>query len=33
MIVSAHEKVEWTQVDGLIDTERGAGGFGHTGHK
>jgi dUTP pyrophosphatase len=33
MIVSAHEKVEWTQVDELIDTERGAGGFGHTGHK
>ncbi len=31
MIVSAHEKAEWVQVDTLIPTERGAGGFGHTG--
>lgn len=33
MIVSAHEKVDWVQVDDLQETERGAGGFGHTGHK
>lgn len=33
MIISAHEKAEWVQVDALIPTERGAGGFGHTGIK
>ena len=31
MIISAHEKAEWVQVDILEDSERGAGGFGHTG--
>jgi len=31
MIISAHEQAEWTEVDELIATERGAGGFGHTG--
>jgi dUTP pyrophosphatase len=31
MIIAAHEKVEWSEVDELFDTERGAGGFGHTG--
>jgi dUTP pyrophosphatase len=31
MIVSKHETVEWHQVDNLVDTVRGAGGFGHTG--
>ncbi|MGN0214233.1 MAG: dUTP diphosphatase [Muribaculaceae bacterium] len=33
MIVSRYSKVEWNQVEVLGDTERGAGGFGHTGVK
>src|SRR5512138_1881611 len=33
MIISSHEKAEWMEVDELVDTERGAGGFGHTGTK
>jgi dUTP pyrophosphatase len=33
MIISRHEKAEWSLVDELVDTERGAGGFGHTGVK
>ncbi len=32
MIVAKHEKVEWENVEILEETERGAGGFGHTGH-
>lgn len=31
MIISKHEKAEWMAVESLNDTERGAGGFGHTG--
>ena len=31
MVVSKHERVKWEQVDKLSDTERGAGGLGHTG--
>ena len=31
MIIAAHEKADWIQVDELQETERGAGGFGHTG--
>ena len=31
MIVAQHERVEWQQTDSLEETERGAGGFGHTG--
>jgi dUTP pyrophosphatase len=31
LIVSAHEKAEWEQVEVLMETNRGAGGFGHTG--
>lgn len=33
MVIAAHEKAEWVQVDSLEDSERGAGGFGHTGNK
>ncbi len=33
MIIAAHEKAEWLKVDVLEETERGAGGFGHTGTK
>lgn len=31
MIISKHERVNWSLVAELSDTERGAGGFGHTG--
>jgi dUTP pyrophosphatase len=31
MVIAAHEKVEWDLVEELEETERGAGGFGHTG--
>lgn len=33
MIISSHEQAEWEQVKDLEITERGAGGFGHTGIK
>lgn len=33
MVVTRYDRVEWEQVDSLDDTERGAGGFGHTGVK
>lgn len=33
MIISRHEQVEWSLVDQLSDSERGAGGFGHSGVK
>jgi len=33
MIISSHETVEWNLVEELEETERGAGGFGHTGEK
>ncbi|MDR1135669.1 MAG: dUTP diphosphatase [Clostridiales Family XIII bacterium] len=31
MVISAYVKAEWTPVDELAETERGEGGFGHTG--
>ena len=31
MVVSKHENVEWNEVLFLSETERGEGGFGHTG--
>jgi len=31
VIVARHERVEWELVEQLMETERGAGGFGHTG--
>jgi dUTP pyrophosphatase len=31
MIIAAHETVQWSLVQELEETERGAGGFGHTG--
>lgn len=31
MVIARHEKVEWEPVEVLDETERGAGGFGHTG--
>ena len=31
MVIARHEQVTWEEVEVLDDTERGAGGFGHTG--
>ena len=31
MIIARHEQAEWIQVETLDETERGAGGFGHSG--
>jgi dUTP pyrophosphatase len=33
MIITRHEQAEWIEVEVLKETERGAGGFGHTGVK
>ncbi len=33
MVVARHEQVDFVLVDELDDTERGAGGYGHTGRK
>ena len=31
MVIARHEQAEWEECDSLDSTERGAGGFGHTG--
>ncbi|MBQ6800409.1 MAG: dUTP diphosphatase, partial [Bacteroidaceae bacterium] len=31
MVIARHEQVEWQPVEVLEDTERGSGGFGHSG--
>ena len=31
MVIARYEQAEWQEVDVLDETERGAGGFGHTG--
>lgn len=31
MIISKHESIEWEEVEDLNETDRGTGGFGHTG--
>jgi dUTP pyrophosphatase len=31
MIIARHEQADWEVVDTLIETQRGEGGFGHTG--
>lgn len=31
MVIARHEQVEWDAVEVLDETERGAGGFGHSG--
>lgn len=31
MVISRHEKADWMQVVELSETQRGEGGFGHTG--
>lgn len=32
MVISKHESVDFTEVETLDETARGAGGFGHTSH-
>lgn len=31
MVVAAHERIKWEAAEQLLDTQRGSGGFGHTG--
>ncbi len=31
MVISRYQKIEWELVDSINDTDRGTGGFGHTG--
>ena len=31
MVIAKHEKISWNEVESLIKTKRGTGGFGHTG--
>lgn len=31
MVIAKHEKIEWEETDNLDETDRGDGGFGHTG--
>ena len=31
MVIASYARVEWEETDSLDETERGAGGFGHTG--
>lgn len=31
MVIARHEQAEWEETDVLDETERGAGGFGHSG--
>lgn len=31
MIIASHEKAEWIEVEELSNTDRGSGGFGHSG--
>lgn len=33
MVISAHVQAQLEEVEQLSETKRGAGGFGHTGHK
>lgn len=33
MVIARHEQAVWEEVDVLEETERGSGGFGHTGKK
>ena len=31
MVIAKYERIDWEPADDLSDTERGSGGFGHTG--
>ena len=33
MVIAKHEQAEWVEVKELLETDRGAGGFGSTGKK
>ena len=33
MVIAKHEQINWEQTTSLDETDRGAGGFGHTGTK
>lgn len=33
LVIARHEQAEWVEVEQLDETERGEGGFGHTGKK
>ena len=33
MVIARHEQAEWQEVEVLSETERGVGGFGHSGTK
>lgn len=33
MVIASYQQVEWEPVEVLTETERGEGGFGHTGKK
>lgn len=33
MVIAKYEQIQWDEVEILSETERGAGGFGSTGHK
>ena len=33
MVMAKYETIEWEETNELRETQRGAGGFGHTGHK
>ncbi len=33
MVIAKHEQISWEEVNSLDETERGSGGFGHTGTK
>lgn len=33
MVIAKHERAEWVEVSSLDETERGEGGFGHSGIK
>ena len=33
MVIAKHERAEWEVVEELDETERGEGGYGHTGVK
>ncbi|PLX10485.1 MAG: dUTP diphosphatase [Marinilabiliales bacterium] len=33
MVIAKHETINWEQVEILTETDRGEGGFGHTGKK
>lgn len=33
MVIARHEQIRWQEVEALSESERGAGGFGHTGRE